>query len=364
MKLFIPILSLAFIFCLSSNSFAQFNNWDEAMNDMATDFTATDLDGNTHNLFTYLDQGKTVIIEYYAHWCTSCPTNVPVLEQIWNDHGPAGDNTIMVLHVEYDYGSSDSLALSTTSWGINSPIINATSSNPVPGYGMVGGFPTTVVICPQRNYTTTGYLYNFSDIAPQLASCPVLTSATVDARIAYFTSDEVNCSYSVQPLIQLQNLGTDPLTTVDIVAKVDGTTIYTHAWTGNLNTYEYDNVPYPIINYGQGASQIEFTVENPNGITDQVTSNDSFERSIPQIGTASGENLFMELLTDNYASETTWEFMDQSSNVLYSGGPYTDEIQTTIYETFNMTTSGCYDLWIYDTYGDGISSPYGWVELS
>ena len=33
------------------------------------DFTGTDLNGNVHNLYTYLDAGYTVVVDVSATWC-------------------------------------------------------------------------------------------------------------------------------------------------------------------------------------------------------------------------------------------------------------------------------------------------------
>ena len=69
----------------------------------------------------------------------------------------------------------------------------------------------------------------------------------------------------------------------------------------------------------------------------------------------------LTLLTDNWCEETTWAFKDESNNVLYSGGPYTQNAQdnTTFNETFTLTSTGCYTFTINDTEGDGICCGFG-----
>ena len=40
---------------------------------IASDFTATDIDGHVeHNLYSYLDSGYSVILEFSATWCPPC----------------------------------------------------------------------------------------------------------------------------------------------------------------------------------------------------------------------------------------------------------------------------------------------------
>ena len=38
---------------------------------VAPDFTATDLNGEEHNLYSYLDSGYQVILDFSATWCLS-----------------------------------------------------------------------------------------------------------------------------------------------------------------------------------------------------------------------------------------------------------------------------------------------------
>jgi len=64
-----------------------------------------------------------------------------------------------------------------------------------------------------------------------------------------------------------------------------------------------------------------------------------------------------EILTDDYGSETTWEFRDSSNTILYSGGPYSNN--TTYNQTFTVTLGECYTFTIDDSFGDGICCAYG-----
>ena len=43
-----------------------------ADNSYAPNITLTDTDGNTFDLYSELDQGKTVILDLFATWCSPC----------------------------------------------------------------------------------------------------------------------------------------------------------------------------------------------------------------------------------------------------------------------------------------------------
>ncbi|MBO4655973.1 MAG: Omp28-related outer membrane protein [Bacteroidales bacterium] len=70
----------------------------------------------------------------------------------------------------------------------------------------------------------------------------------------------------------------------------------------------------------------------------------------------------INLTTDKYGSETTWQVKDVSNNsVIASGGPYSDASTATVQTIPDITVdgTGCYVFTIYDSYGDGICCSYG-----
>ncbi|MAP54312.1 T9SS type A sorting domain-containing protein [Altibacter sp.] len=58
----------------------------------------------------------------------------------------------------------------------------------------------------------------------------------------------------------------------------------------------------------------------------------------------------MTLNTDGWGEECTWNVKDIDGNILYSGGPYADNIE--INETFQLSAD-CYTFNLMDSYGDG-----------
>ena len=67
MKLNPILLAIALVFTVTQVGFAQLPDGS-----VAPDFTITDIDGEEHNLYSYLDYGYSVIIDFSATWCGTC----------------------------------------------------------------------------------------------------------------------------------------------------------------------------------------------------------------------------------------------------------------------------------------------------
>lgn len=72
--------------------------------------------------------------------------------------------------------------------------------------------------------------------------------------------------------------------------------------------------------------------------------------------------LRIEIHTDQWGSETSWELYDSALNLVASGGPYDDKPATGVYLQDKIDLclpSGDYTFIAYDAYGDGMDSGYG-----
>ncbi|MBX2846053.1 MAG: zinc-dependent metalloprotease [Saprospiraceae bacterium] len=76
------------------------------------------------------------------------------------------------------------------------------------------------------------------------------------------------------------------------------------------------------------------------------------------LGTCFSSEVTLEILTDNFAEETTWELIDDATgDAVATGGPYTQDA-TLFTETFNLPV-GDYTFTIFDAFGDGICCGFG-----
>ncbi len=185
-----------------------------------------------------------------------------------------------------------------------------------------------------------------------------------DAELSsVMTYDEI-CGTDVVPTITLKNYGDNPLTAATITYDIAGQNQTNHPWTGNLATFEDEEVTLPAIALPAGGGVLNVTISDANGNTDPVMTNNSMTTSaISETSNAySGLSYTFVFNQDRYGSESTWEFVDDNGTVVSSGGPYGNlAANGTQAHTsqVNFPSTGCYTLFVYDSYGDGINAGYG-----
>ncbi len=163
---------------------------------MVTNFTATDIDGVEHNLQSYLDAGKYVIVDLSCAWCSPCWTlhQSGVLDGLYDTYGPDGTDELMVLWVEIE--STNTLAQITGTTGTTG---NAYADNtqgdwteggtwPVPIIDDAsvrnsflelysGGVPSVFMVCPSGAYkdVTNEAWTSVAAVYGTISGCPTDT---------------------------------------------------------------------------------------------------------------------------------------------------------------------------------------------
>ena len=116
----------------------------------AVDFTVTDVHGETYNLFSILDSGKYVIIDFFFTTCPPCISSVPILNQAYTDYGC---NTGEVVFLSMDAGDTDAEVLQyENSYGGLLPSISGINGggDAVNSIYGISAYPTVVLIAPNR----------------------------------------------------------------------------------------------------------------------------------------------------------------------------------------------------------------------
>ncbi|MFH1320191.1 MAG: gliding motility-associated C-terminal domain-containing protein [Bacteroidota bacterium] len=125
---------------------------------------------------------------------------------------------------------------------------------------------------------------------PLLSSlgCTPLTS--LDAGISQIVSPSGTfCADSIFPVVTLKNFGSTTLTSVDIRYQLDGGPVNTYNWTGSLSSGATQDINLPPSPIAAGAHTYDSYTTNPNGGSDQNSSNDAttsnFTITTPPVGT-------------------------------------------------------------------------------
>jgi len=369
-KLLIAIVAL-FTF---NNAQAQLPNGSVGL-----DFTVTDLDGTSHNLYSYLDNGYTVFIDFSATWCGPCWSYhiSGALEDLYMNHGPAGmpnvsastTDDVMVFFIEGDESSLAALQGGSGSqgdWitGTPYPIIptySGTNSTQVVSDYQIGYWPTVYQICPDRIVTECGQASNPYSL---ISACPAPASNDNDARTFDYAGETLTCEGDLVPELMIQNYGLVNLTSLSIDVLVNGNVMSNTPWTGNLATYATDNITLPALTGLASNDAVSINTSYPNGVMDADPSNNPAASFNVQTAIQNTHvDVTVQIVTDAYGSETTWDIKDANGAVVLSGGPYSNlsaagtTTETPVSGTLNAQT--CHTFTIYDSYGDGIDAGYG-----
>ena len=293
---------IAFAFFAITTSFTSAQLPDGSV---APDFTTTDVNGNVHRLYDYLDDGYTVILDISATWCGPCWNyhTGGTFEEIWEAHGPAGQpgvspNTtddVMILWFEGDPATALS-ELENSNYGnwlnpnnageIQFPIIN---DDQIADLYDLPYWPIIYTICPNRILSESGQL-SASNHYAGLDDCLQPSEGTNAAILNVQSSIESSgceSSASGNLSVVVQNMGTTTLNSFNIEVTANGQSLASETFNGSLNVYETTT-----INFGN------LTIETES-IEIEITTNDANSSDNSSINEASN---FCKILLSNFLS--------------------------------------------------------------
>ncbi|MCT8340190.1 Omp28-related outer membrane protein [Flavobacteriaceae bacterium TK19130] len=166
-----------------------------------------------------------------------------------------------------------------------------------------------------------------------------------DAALANVSEILDQCATSITPEVTIANNGENNLTSVDIEYSINGGTAQNYSWTGDLSSFETETVELPEISYTLQASNTLTITFSSDDNSANNTSDIAFDEAVESIS-----SLSLEVNTDNWGEECTWELLASDGSVIADGGPYADN------QTFNIEIEApedCYQFNLYDSYGDG-----------
>lgn len=355
MKQFLATLLLA---CMAQVGWAQLPDGT-----ISPDFTATDLNGQEHNLYSLLDSGYQVILDFSATWCPPCWTyhTSGVLDELYETHGPAGTNTLRVFFIEGDDNTTQADLEGTTTnsqgdWiaGTSYPIID-NAGNIFDDFGCTY-FPTIYTVCPNKILTETGQasLAVHENVLNSAICAPA--SSSNDALLMDYAGPASTCGDNPAALsVRLMNNGLDTLTACTIqVSKLlpfnQTEVLGSTDWQGELGTYDYTTVDL-----------LDAAVDGINTFVFEVISTDDNDGNNAVEGTVLGSeevanNLEVRMKTDGAPEELGWSITDQTGTIVASALPGSENLESTTEYVWDVTLPelGCYTFTLLDEGGDGL----------
>ena len=171
------------------------------------------------------------------------------------------------------------------------------------------------------------------------------------------------CSHTKNIEVNIQNVGTETLTSMKLSAEVDGAT-FNGDWEGTLEQYATTTVEIPVeVSFGSYPVVVAITEANGQPFDAEATGSvNCIEWQELEIE-GDEEQLKLELTQDKFGNQITWKFTASDGTVLGSGGPYTmlaGGVSTQLHiEHVMVPANECVTFSIFDSMGDGICCAYG-----
>ena len=172
---------------------------------------------------------------------------------------------------------------------------------------------------------------------------------------------ETSCGdTTITPSVSLTNYGFNPITVAEMTWQINDGDIQTINFNGTLSQNQTQTFTLDPIDLTDGSYIFNASLISVNGVIDQNTQNNEAATSFDIGGNEYiTQQITLELLTDDYAEETSWEFREIGGAVLDSGSYNQSDDNTTFIETFGVVQDNCYEFEIFDSFGDGICCEFG-----
>ena len=182
---------------------------------------------------------------------------------------------------------------------------------------------------------------------------PCVSYLTQDAAVTGIQQAGTICDPNIILTCTLTNYGNNQLSQDSLYFIIDSSTVIPYLWTGSLNTFESATISLPAQNFTAGIHTLTVTSAAPNAGTDYNHANDSRATTFTVVGAVGQYSFYMQ--TGDQGSDISWELVDLDNNVLYSGGPYTNNASGQVINESWCLPRACYDFNIFSAASDGLS---------
>lgn len=363
---------LTLFVCLFTLTFAQAQMPDGTV---VQDFTVTDLNGNTHNLYDILNEGKSVIIDVFATWCGPCWSyhNAHHLKDVWDTYGPDGTDEIFVMAIEADgqtpvdaiYGIGGG-TLGDWTVDVPYPMIDDASMRT---FLQINYYPTIYMICQDRTIREAGQI-NANAMYAFHNQCAQPVGNNNGAIVDYKGYDDHVCEdLGFEPRIEFQNYGGEIINTATLTASINGDVAATINYSGEMYPFESELLYFDEVTVAPG-DELTIQIQDINGEADDDDSDNLFAHTVEFPQEVKTNTINVEIMTDNEGYQIFWAVLRPNRTILEKGGNnfvgllgggaqnlpplggYDDN--ELFQETVTLPEDGCYKFVIVDNWGDGL----------
>ncbi len=170
-----------------------------------------------------------------------------------------------------------------------------------------------------------------------------------DAFARYVEEVDDQCGFDITPSVNVQNSGSDPITSLSIDYSVNSGPVETYNWTGNITSLLNETIELPAISYtiNPAGNTFEVTLGDDDNNANNTASG-TFDNAVTATGSAT-----LILNSGTNGSQITWDITTAGGTVIYSGGPYTNNTSYNLPLSFS---ADCHKFEVRSANGNGGSS--------
>lgn len=193
-------------------------------------------------------------------------------------------------------------------------------------------------------------------LASALLAIPMVAQSNqYDSRIDSYVGLRYACDGGVQPVLRIQNVGGETMTSCDIDILKNGLTETTFDWqlTVPAATNEFRQPALPVINGIQPGDELEFRILTVNGQPDEgIDGNILVVPMTDEKGDASSYQVQVKVFTDDQPEETSWRIRNAAGAVV-AQSPVYDEAGVERTTPVTLSADECYNFELADSGGNG-----------
>ena len=346
------------VLAICTTAFAQLQDGS-----IAPDFTATDITGVEYNLYDLLDEGNTVILDFYATWCGPCWSykQTHIFENLWNTFGPEGSGDLYIFSLESDDTTTDADLngtgpATTGDWVTGTPYLMFDNMSNVFDQYNNTYYPTIYTVCPDGvlNGNTGEMEYRLVEsgqasfeghVAAAFMDCA--NSITGPAPLVSYNGATSACGGgSWMASTSVNNLGSEDVTAMTFAVEMNGVAQADVVWAGVLENGGNETVDLGSFNE---TGTFDYTLIAVNGAAWYA------EDAANIIGSVESSTIIqVRITTDNWPEETGWKI--ESAAGMYVDGDETGTLAADTEYTWDVALdlNECYIFTMTDIYGDGL----------